>query len=309
MGDKLKDKSAIITGSGQGIGRAVAIAMAKEGAKIVTNSRQPGTPGGDAGSTAKEINGLGGKAVPFFGDVSKVDAAESLIKTALDNFGRLDILVNCAGIIRTKVIWNLSDDDWDSVIDIHLKGAFNCCRRAAALMRAQNYGRIITVTAPAMIGAFGQANYAAAKGGIISFTKTLALELGKYGVTANSISPLAATRMTSSEEMKAGAKKGYESGAITKEFYESLMNMPGPEYVTPLFVYLASDKAADINGQVFFASKGRVAILSEWVEKGTIYKHETDGMWTVDELEKHIPESLLIGYVNKAPAQPPKGPK
>jgi NAD(P)-dependent dehydrogenase (short-subunit alcohol dehydrogenase family) len=306
MGDKLKDKSAVITGSGQGIGRAVAFAMAREGAKVITNSRQAGTPGGDAALTAKEINNLGGKAVPFFGDVSKVEDAESLIKTALDNFGRLDILVNSAGIIRTKVIWNLSDDDWNSVIDIHLKGAFNCSRRAAALMRGQNYGRIINLTAPAMIGAFGQANYAAAKGGIISFTKTLALELGKYGVTANAVSPLAATRMTSSDEMKAGAKKGWETGAITKEFYDALMNMPGPEYVAPLFVYLASDKAANINGQVFFASKGKVAIYSEWVEKSTIYKHEADGMWTVDDLEKHVPESLLIGYMNKAPAQPPK---
>ena len=192
------------------------------------------------------------------------------------------------------------------LLGVHLKGTFNCSRRAAALMREQRSGRILNLAAEAWKGATGQANYCAAKGGIVSFTRAIARELGRYGVTANAIAPLAGTRLTLNEDVKAGAKRQYEAGMITKEFYETVTNLPGPEYIPPLFVYLASDKASDINGKVFFITRGKVAIYSEPIEMYTMYKTDDGGMWTVDDMEKHLPDSLLVGYVNVAAAQPPK---
>jgi NAD(P)-dependent dehydrogenase (short-subunit alcohol dehydrogenase family) len=224
----------------------------------------------------------------------------------VSNFGRIDILVNCAGILRTKMVWNLTEEDWDMVIAVHLKGTFNCSRRAAALMREQRYGRILNLTSEVWKGTIGQANYGAAKGGIVSFTRAIARELGRYGVTANAIAPVAGTRMTLTPEVFASAKKRLAMGLMSKEFYEMAINPPGPEYIPPLFVYLASDMAANINGRVFQITKGKVAIYCEPVEQFAIYKTDADGMWTVEDLEKYVPASLLVGYINPAPTIPPE---
>ena len=178
------------------------------------------------------------------------------------------------------------------------------CRHASGLMREQKYGRIINITSEAWRGATGQLNYCAAKGGIVSLTRGLARELGRYGVTANAIAPLAGTRLTLRPEIVAAAKKNLEAGLISKEFYEWQLNMPPPEYVAPLFVYLASDTAYNINGRVFHITKGKVAIYQEPVEQFTMYKTDGEGMWTVDDLEKYLPASLLVGYMNPAPPQP-----
>jgi len=314
MGDKLKGKSAVVTGGGGGIGREVCLAFAAEGANVVV--ADPGVSRGGDGSdkapadrVVAEIKERGGTAVANYSSVADLKAAEGIIDSCVENFGRIDILVNLAGVLRERMVWNLTEEDWDMVIASHLKGTFNCSRRAAALMREQRYGRIINITSEAWRGVIGQSNYSAAKGGIVSFTRSVARELGRYGITVNAVFPMAATRMSVNDEIKVGLKKQLEAGAISKAFYEIALNPPGPEYVPPLLVYLASDKAANINGQVLHISKGKVAIYSEPVETRIIYKTDADGMWTFDDLEKYVPESLLVGYINPGPPQPPKEQK
>lgn len=308
MGEILKGRSAVVTGSGRGIGREIALAMAAQGAKVVVND--PGVARDGSGAdlapadeVVAEIKKAGGIAVANYDSVADFKAAENIIKTCVDNFGRIDILVNCAGVLRERMIFNMSEDDWDAVVNVHLKGTFNCTRHASLLMRDQRYGRIINTVSVAFKGTVGQSNYGAAKGGILSFTRSVARELGRYNITCNAFAPLAATRMTVTPEVKAGWKKRYEAGLITKEYYDFLLNMPGPEHIPPIVVYLASDAAADINGQLFHAERGKVAIASVSEEVRTIF---TKDMWTVEELADLVPKTLLVGYVNPAPPEKPK---
>ena len=301
MGDRLKDRVAIVTGSGQGIGKAIATALAREGAKVVTNNRKPGTSGGDAETTAKEIRDLGGQAVPFFGSVSDFDEARKLIQTALDNFARVDILVNNAGADAPKMVWNMTEEDWDRCMDSFLKGSFDCIRHAAGLMREQKWGRIINTTSTAWLGTVGHCNYGAAKAGIVGLTRAIAREMGRYGVTCNAYAPTAATRFTLSEDIVAGFKKRFEAGLMTKERYKELTSPPSPETVTPFIVYLCTDEAANINGQIFDVTGGNIAIYSEPVKRKTMLKQE--GLWTVEELIELVPKILLKGYTNPAPPQ------
>jgi len=305
MGDRLKGRVALVTGSGQGIGRAIALALAGEGAKIVTNNRKPGTPGGDAETVAKEIKEAGGDAVPFFGSVSEFSEAQKMVQTALDNYGRVDILVNNAGADAPKMVWNMSEQEWDLAIDSYLKSSFNCIRHVAPLMREQRWGRIINTTSTAWLGTVGHCNYAAAKAGIVGLTRAVAREMGRYSVTCNAYAPTAGTRFTLSEEIKAGFRKRFEAGLLTKERFEELMNPPGPETVAPFVVYLCTDAAGDINGQVFDVTYPNISIYSEPVKVKTITKHD-GSQWTVDDLIKLVPEVLLQGYKNPAPPQPDK---
>ncbi|MBA7625431.1 putative short-chain type dehydrogenase/reductase [subsurface metagenome] len=301
MVDRLKDRVAIVTGSGQGIGRAIALAMAAEGAKVVTNNRRRGTPGGDAETTAKEIKEMGRPAVAFFGSVSEFDVAQKLIQSAVDNFGRLDILVNNAGADAPRMVWNMTEEDWNTCVDSFLKGSFNCTRHACVIMREQRWGRIINTTSTAWLGAVGHCNYGAAKAGIIGLTRNVAREMGRYGVTCNAYAPTAATRFTLSEEVVAGFKKRYEAGLMTRERFEELTNPPPPETVTPFIIYLCTDEAADINGQVFDVTGNNIAIYSEPVKKKVLGKEE--GLWSVEELSEQVPKVLLEGYQNPAPPQ------
>jgi NAD(P)-dependent dehydrogenase (short-subunit alcohol dehydrogenase family) len=301
MGDRLKDRVAIVTGSGQGIGRAIAVTLSKEGAKVVTNNRRPDTAGGDAATTAKQITDIGGQAMPFFGSVSDFDVAGKLVQAAVDKFGRLDILVNNAGTDRPHMVWNMTEEEWDICVDSFLKGSFNCTRFACDVMREQKWGRIINTTSTAWLGTVGHCNYGAAKAGIVGLTRAVAREMGRYGVTCNAYAPTAATRFTVSEEIVAGFKKRYEAGLMTKERYEELTNPPSPETVTPFLVYLCTDEAADINGQVFDVTGGNIAIYSEPVKKKAIGKEE--GLWTVEELIELVPKVLLEGYSNPSPPQ------
>jgi 3-oxoacyl-[acyl-carrier protein] reductase len=304
MGDRLKDKVAVVTGSGQGIGKAVAVGLAMEGAKVVTNNRRPGASGGDAGTVAEEIKAAGGQAVPFFGSISEFDGAQKLIQTAVDSFGRLDILVNNAGADAPRMVWNMTEEDWDRCLDSFLKGSFNCTRFACGLMREQRWGRIINTTSTAWLGTVGHCNYGAAKAGLVGLTRAVAREMGRYGVTCNAYAPTAATRFTISDDIVAGFKKRYEAGLMTKERYEELTNPPKAETVTPFIVYLCTDEAADINGQTFDVTGGNIAIYSEPVKARSIQKDK--GLWTVEELIKQVPEVLLKEYKNPAPPQPPK---
>lgn len=305
---RLEGRAAVIIGAGRGIGREIALALAGAGAKVVVvdpgMARDgSGTDAAPADQVVEEIRAQGGTAISNYNSVTDFQAAAGVVEACIQEFGRLDILVNCAGILRERMIWNMSEAEWDAVVAVHLKGTFNMCRHASGRMREQQHGRIINLTSDAWRGSVGQSNYAAAKGGIVSLTRCLARELGRYGVTANCIAPLAATRMTMTEEVKAGMKKRLEAGLMSQEAYNSFMAMPGPEYVPPLAVYLVSDAAANINGQVFHIEKGRVAIYSEPVEVRAVYKTLEDGMFRVEELEKAIPATLLTGYVNPAPAE------
>jgi len=301
MGDRLKDRVAIVTGSGQGIGRAIALALAEEGAKVVTNNRRSGTSGGDAETAAKQITDMGGQAMPLFGSVSDFELAGKLIQAAVDKFGRLDILVNNAGTDRPHMVWNMTEEEWDICVDSFLKGTFNCTRFACGVMREQKWGRIINTTSTAWLGTVGHCNYGAAKAGIVGLTRAVAREMGRYGVTCNAYAPTAATRFTVSEEIVAGFKKRYEAGLVTKERYEELTNPPSPETVTPFIVYLCTDEASDVNGQMFDVIGANIAIYSEPVKKKTISKEE--GLWTVEELVELVPKVLLEGYSNPSPPQ------
>ncbi len=301
MNNRLKDRVAIVTGSGQGVGRAIAVAMAKEDAKVVTNNRKPGTTGGDADTTAKQIKAMGGDAVPFFGDISNFDEARRLIQTAVNSFGRVDILVNNAGTATEKLVWDITEEEWDRVINFCLKSTFNCTHHASGLMVQQRWGRIINTTSIAWLGTRERCHYAAAKAGVVGLTRGVAREVGGYGVTCNVYAPGAATRMTVGAEYTALYKRRYESGFYTKEQYEAVMNMPRAEAVTPFLIYLCTEEAADINGQVFDVRGGTIAIYSEPAKKKAISKE--NGLWSIDELIKQVPKVLLEGYKNPAPAQ------
>jgi NAD(P)-dependent dehydrogenase (short-subunit alcohol dehydrogenase family) len=299
MANYLEGKNAVVTGAGRGIGRAVSLELAKHGAKVVV-SDLGGTKAGEGGDVGPaqqvvdEIKKAGGVAVANTDNVTDFAAAERIIKTCVDSFGRIDILVNCAGILRDRMVFNMAEEEWDSVIAVHLKGMFNMVRHASRLMREQKWGRIISTTSDAWRGSPGQPNYSAAKGGIVSLTYTVAGELGKYNVTVNAIAPMAATRMTMDEEVKARFTKLYEAGAMTADQYDELVNMPGPEFVSPIVAYLCTEEAKIINGKVIGVSGGRVAVYSKPYEVAGLYRqNKKEGPWTVDDLIKLVPNTLM----------------
>jgi len=303
-GTLLKDKVAVVTGSGQGIGRAIAIAFTAEGARVITNSRKPGTEGGDASTTAAEIKKAGGEAIAVFADASKFQDAEKTIQTAVSSFGRIDILVNNAGADAPKMIWNMGEEEWDLCVNSLLKGAFNCSKFACMRMREQRGGRILNCSSTAWMGTVGHVNYGAAKAGIVGLTRAIAREMGRYGVTCNAFIPIAATRMTDNEAVKAGLKKRFEAGLITKAQYEDAINMPSPEGVVPLLVYLASHRGADINGQVFHTEGGKIGFYSEPRLIRTVFKnYQKEGLFSQEELERFVPQMLSEVYTNPAPAE------
>jgi NAD(P)-dependent dehydrogenase (short-subunit alcohol dehydrogenase family) len=309
MGVRLQGRGGVVTGAGRGIGREIALALAAEGVKLLVND--PGVSRVGAGSNAApadevvtEIRKHGGTAMANYDSVTDFAAAERIVKSCVDNFGRIDILVNCAGVLRDRMIFNMAEEEWDMVLSVHLKGTFNMCRHASRPMREQRYGRIINVASAAWLGSTGQSNYSAAKGGIVSFTRSIARELGRYGVTCNCIVPMAATRMTLDDDVKSKFKMQLDKGEISQERYEELVNMPGPEFVAPAVVYLATDAAANINGLVVRSAGGTVGVYSEPSIVKIIHKnYRKEGSWTVDELADLVPKILLVGYVNPAPPE------
>lgn len=305
---RLKDRIAIVVGGGRGIGRESCLALAKEGARVIVvdpgGARDGRTDGSSpAGDVVAELKALGATAVARTDSATDYATAGRVIDETVKQFGRVDILINSAGVLREKMIWNMPEEDWDAVIQIHLKSVFNMSTHAARVMREQRNGRIISMCSEAWKGTIGQANYGAAKGAIWSFTRSIARELGRYGVTANSISPSASTRLTVTDEVKAGFKKRFDTGLITKERYEQVTNMPGPEFIAPLVAWLCTDAAADVNGQNFRSLKGKIATYQEPAERACLFKVENDGMFTLDDLDQHFMTTLMAGVTNPAPAQ------
>ncbi|WP_329177573.1 3-oxoacyl-ACP reductase [Streptomyces decoyicus] len=269
MAQPLEGLTAIVTGAGRGLGRAEALELARLGASVVVNDYgQPGRDGSGEASAAPaeevaaEIRAAGGRAVAHLGDVADHEHARALVQLAVETYGRLDILVNNAGILRDRMVFSMTEDEWDSVIRVHLKGHFNTTHFAAAHWRERSkaaggpvHGRIVNTSSEAFLaGSAGQPNYAAAKGGIVGLTTSTALALGKYGVTANAICPRARTRMT--EDVFAGLparQEGQETG-------DGGLDVLAPEHVAPLVGYLASPAAARVNGQLLVVHGGMVAI-------------------------------------------------
>jgi 3-oxoacyl-[acyl-carrier protein] reductase len=259
----LEGLSAVVTGAGRGLGRAEALELARLGAAVVVNDfGQPGRDGtgeasaGPAEEVAAEIRASGGRAVAHTGDVADFQQARELVELAITQFGKLDVLVNNAGILRDRMVFSMSEGEWDSVIRVHLKGHFNTTHFAAAHWRERSkaagapvYGRIVNTSSEAFLaGSAGQPNYAAAKGGIVGLTTSTALALAKYGVTANAICPRARTRMT--EDVFAGFQEP-----------EDGIDPLSPEHVAPLVGYLASPAASRVNGQLLVVHGGMVAIV------------------------------------------------
>ncbi len=308
MGELLKGKVAVVTGAGKGLGRAEALAMAAQGAKVVVNDLGATTDGsgisrGPADEVVAEIKKAGGQAVASYASVAVVEGAESIIKTAVDNFGRLDILVNNAGFNRDRMIYNTTDEEWESVIKTNLSGTFYCTRAACRIMKQQNYGRIINTSSHAGLGNMGQANYSAAKEGIVGLTRTVARDMQKYGVTCNVIRPVAGTRGFIEMLKEKGLKEAWVKmwGAeLAEKRLKQMLELNQPEDVAGLVVYLASEKADNVNGCVFEVWHGHIGIFADPPPlEQVLWK---DGRWTVEELVETMPTTLTKNKVHDLPA-------
>ncbi|MEZ5171323.1 MAG: SDR family NAD(P)-dependent oxidoreductase [Acidimicrobiia bacterium] len=273
----LEGKTAIVTGAGRGLGRAHAMALAAQGARVVVND--PGTDirgegtANVADGVVDEITDLGGEAVANVDSCADFDAAEGLIRQAVDTYGGLDVLVNNAGNLRDRTIFNMTEDEWDAVITVHLKGHFAPTRHACAYWRSETKagrartGRIISTTSQSgLFGNPGQANYAAAKAGIAAMTRVVAMEMARFGVTANAVAPSARTRM--SEDLIGPAPEGVDPFA--------------PENVSPLVVWLASDDAQWVSGQVFHMMGERCDRVEGW--RITATRTRTGRHWQAEEM-------------------------
>ncbi|MDA8290149.1 MAG: SDR family oxidoreductase [Actinomycetota bacterium] len=291
MGE-LDGRVAIITGAGRGLGRAHALLFAAEGASVVVNDRGTAVDGsegddGTAESVAEEIRAAGGRAVASTLDVASWDEGEALVEQALEAFGDLHVVVNNAGILRDRALVNMTEDDWDTVLDVDLKGHVVPTRFAASYWRTRSKAGekvqaavVNTVSTSGLVGNPGQSHYGAAKAGIAAFTVICAQELAHYGVRVNAISPAARTRMT---ETSPGLAKLVEAPAEPNVF-----DMWDPANVSPLVAYLASARC-EVTGRVFFAQGGQVQLFEPWTLGDTIDK---SGRWTVAELAEAIPGLL-----------------
>jgi NAD(P)-dependent dehydrogenase (short-subunit alcohol dehydrogenase family) len=303
-----ENRAAIVTGGARGIGRAIAEDLARQDARVVimdpgTSKDGASTEGASPAEEAAEaIRAAGGTALIASESVSDHDACGRTVALCMENFGSVDILVNNAGVLRPKMIWNMPVESWDVVVNTHLRGQYSMIHHAAPHMRAQRWGRIINMGSEAWRGTVGGANYGAAKGGVFSLTRAMARELGKYGVTANTVCPAAATRLTLDAAVKEGFRKRLEAGLVTQERYDAVVNMGGPEHIVPLIAWLCSDAAADVNGQAFRAEAGRVGIYNDPEIRASLVKAGKD-VFTFDELSALLPSALLQGYVNPAPAE------
>lgn len=299
----LAGKVAIVTGAGRGLGFAYAQALAGAGAAVVVND----VDGVAAKAAAESIVASGGLAIPHVAPVGDADVADGLVGTAVDEFGRLDVMVTNAGILRDRVLWKMTNDDFDDVVRVHLRGTFTCARAAAIRFREQgDGGRLILAGSPAgQRGNFGQTNYAACKAGITAMARTWALELAKSGVTVNCIVPTAATEMTRTIPAFAPYVEALEQrGEPLPAWLRKGEAFGTPDDVAGLVVFLASDAAAGVTGQTIGLGGDRLALWSYPSEVATAY---TDGGWDADAIAAVYPVSVgrePQTYGIPAPAEP-----
>jgi NAD(P)-dependent dehydrogenase (short-subunit alcohol dehydrogenase family) len=291
----LDGKSALVTGAGRGIGRAVALLLAAEGAGVVVNDLGTGLDGEGrdtslAQQVADEIRRGGGSAVANADSITDYDAAGEMIKLAVDEFGKIDIVVNVAGILRDRMIFNMTEEEYDAVAAVHLDGTFNTVRHASALMRQQKSGRIINFSSVSAWGSPGQANYAAAKYGILGFTAVLANSLNRYNVTANAILPYATTRMIDSTPR--GQQFKDEHGKLPSEAAEGTEG--DPANVAPMVAYLATDAAHMVNGHFFGVRGHTISLYSHW-EIAKVIRAETG--WDLETLGRVFKQTMDDGLV------------
>jgi NAD(P)-dependent dehydrogenase (short-subunit alcohol dehydrogenase family) len=274
LGDFLAGKSVVVTGAGSGIGRAVAIACAADGANVVAADYGVGIAGEDptsdvANAVVKEITEAGGSAIAVADTVTTMEGGARMVQAAVDAWGTVDGVVCVAGILRERMFFNMAEDEFDPVVETHLKGHFTVMRAAAPIMKAQGSGTMIGFTSGAYAGSIAQANYSAAKGGIVSLVRSVAAGMHRYNVTANVIAPVARTRMSMNVPTE--------------------LEMGEPEDVAPMVVYLLSDQARHITGQVYTANGGKIAVWNQPVE---LREMEKDGRWTAEEIAKRIDDEI-----------------
>jgi NAD(P)-dependent dehydrogenase (short-subunit alcohol dehydrogenase family) len=299
----LQKKVAIVTGSGRGLGLAYAQSLADAGAAVVVNDVDPLV----ATSAVESITAQGGTAVAYVGAVGSTATAEALVDTAVKEFGRLDILVTNAGILRDTVLWKMSDDDFDAVINVHLRGTFTCVRAAAVRLREQGEGgRIICVGSPTgQVGNFGQTNYAAAKAGIVGMVRTWALELARANIAVNALIPVAATGMTQTVPFLKPYVDALNNGDPLPEYARRILSFGPPEQAAGLVTFLASDAAAGISGQAIGIGGERLALWSHPTEVAVAF---ADGGWDADAIAAAWPETFApsLQTVGQQFPEPPK---
>ena len=281
----LKEKVAVVTGAGRGIGREIALLMAKHGARVVVNDYGGSESGSGsekkpADDVVADIKAAGGEAVANYDSVASMAGGKSIVDTAVKTFGRIDVVVNNAGILRDRMIFNMSEEEWDAVIDTHLKGSFAVTRAAAPLMREQKSGRVINMTSTSgLVGNVGQANYAAAKLGIVGLTRVTALDMARYNVTANCISPFAWTRMIGT----------IPTATATQQARVEKIKKMSPAHIAPLAAFLATDEARDVSGQIFGVRGKEIMLFGH--HRPVMRIHHAEG-WTVERLSEMFPGTL-----------------
>ena len=314
MGNRLEGRVAAVTGSGRGIGRGVAMLLAEEGAKVVINDfggNLDGSGGeeGPADEVVREIRDAGGQAVAQYGDISQFDDAKGMVQTALDEWGRLDIMCHVAGILRDRMIFNMTEEEWDAVLAVHLKGAFNTTRNAIEPMLRQRYGRILLFSSGSGLGSSGQANYSAAKEGMVGFARALSRELGPHGIAVNAIYPGGNTRMTQS--VPAASAQIRQAAGITRQgraappvaVDDGGPTPRDPENNAPTVTWLCTEAGGAVSGQVIGSSGWQA---SRYSIRQVIRSISKPSRWTVEELATAVPGQLTAGIENPAPVQAPR---